>query len=78
MPEYLSYYFNLVLYYLKLIKRDLRLIFLFLKAQRQLKSFDEEKENVRVSDMFKTLVKKHPNKACIIFNEQIWTFKDVI
>ena len=36
-----------------------------------------EKSNSTIPERFLKFVNKHPNKACIIFNDQIWTFQQV-
>lgn len=35
------------------------------------------KKNYVMPDMFHDLVKKHPNKACFLFEEETWTFQQV-
>lgn len=37
-----------------------------------------EKENSTVYNEFQKIVRRQPNKPCIISNEQTWTFKDVM
>jgi hypothetical protein len=37
-----------------------------------------EKDGSSTPKMFEKLVKKHPNKACIIFEETVWSYQDVI
>jgi solute carrier family 27 fatty acid transporter 1/4 len=36
-----------------------------------------EKSNSTIPEKFIKFVNKHPNKACIIFDDQIWTFQQV-
>ena len=36
-----------------------------------------EKSNSTIPEKFLKVVNKHPNKACIIFDDQIWTFQQV-
>lgn len=35
------------------------------------------KTNKLVSDQFRQLVKQHPDKPCLVYEDQTWTFKDV-
>jgi hypothetical protein len=35
------------------------------------------KRNHITAEIFLKHVRKHPNKPCIIFNKQIWTFQEV-
>lgn len=36
-----------------------------------------QRKNLNVPLVFEQLVKKHPDKACFIFEDQVWTFKQV-
>ena len=36
-----------------------------------------EKEKTNTAERFSLLVKQHPSKPCIIFNDETWTFKQV-
>ena len=75
MSNTVEFYLNFIYNLIFAIYRDLRgaanLIFL----KKTIKKF--ENENSTVSDKFRQLVKKHPNKACIVFNDEKWTFQDV-
>lgn len=62
-------------YFLLTLPRDLRAIRTLNKIVKKSKKCDQE--NYSVQDVFSQWVKKQPNKPCIIFNEQTWTFKDV-
>lgn len=58
------------------IYRDILAIYLVLKVETKISRYI--KKDIVLADIFRKLVKKHPNKPCIIFNKQIWTFQDVI
>lgn len=75
--------FNNIFYFVKFIyyslitfPRDVRTLSKILKVF--VKSYIYDKKNLIVSEVFKKWVKKNPNKQCIIFNDQTWTFQDVI
>lgn len=36
-----------------------------------------ERNNRTIADVFRQHVRKHPNKVCIIFEDQEWTFQQV-
>lgn len=76
MIQKLFYFFNLINQYLIAIYRDLLGIRLFIDIKSTLKKFQNDHSNTFRE--FEKLVKKHPNKACIIFDDKIWTFKDVL
>ena len=56
--------------------RDLIGIKKLIEVKKILKEFEKDKSNTNES--FNKLVRKHPNKACIVFNDETWTFKEVI
>ncbi|VVC90311.1 unnamed protein product [Leptidea sinapis] len=35
------------------------------------------RNNLTVPDIFHEVVQKHPNKACFLFQDEVWTFKEV-
>jgi hypothetical protein len=57
------------------IYRDFVALRFFLKSKKKFNQF--ERDNLTVADIFRRLVKKHPNKAYIIFESQTWTYKNV-
>jgi len=57
------------------IYRDINAILFFLRSKKKLDEFDQKK--LIVSDVFRNLAKKHPNKACILFEDQTWTYQDI-
>ena len=76
------YSFNIVYSFLSFIYdflfaiyRDIMGTRMLIKTTKRLAKF--EKENSTVFEEFQKNVKKSPNKACILFDDQVWTFKDV-
>ena len=67
--EYVRFLFTLV----SALKRDVKGIVAF---KNILKIIDNHKDST-VADIFFNSVRKHPNKACIIFENKIWTYQDV-
>lgn len=61
---------------LSAIRRDLFGLWLVFKIESRLKRI--EQSQIVLDDIFEGWVRSQPNKPCIIFNEQIWTFKDVM
>lgn len=57
------------------IPRDLYGLFILLLIKRQLRKCEHEK--ITINKAFESLVKKHPNKICFIYEDQNWSFKDV-
>jgi solute carrier family 27 fatty acid transporter 1/4 len=35
------------------------------------------RKNINTAELFEQQVEKHPNKACLLFEDQQWTFKEV-
>ena len=70
------YFFKFIYISIITFPRDVRTLSKI--VQVFVKSNKHEKENLIVSDVFKQWVKKNPSKECIIFNDQTWTFQDVI
>ena len=62
--------------FLGAIYRDILAIYLVLKVETKINRYI--KKDKVLADIFRKLVYKHPNKPCIIFENQIWTFQDVI
>lgn len=56
--------------------RDLYGIITLIKVESKLKSI--EKNGIVMTDMFRKLVRENPNKPCVVFYNQIWTFQDVL
>ena len=76
MKNVLGRFFEIVMNICSAIYRDLIGIYLVVKVENKIKRFTNNKEVL--SDLFAKLVKAHPNKPCIIFQDQTWTFHDVI
>ncbi|XP_018579796.1 long-chain fatty acid transport protein 4 [Anoplophora glabripennis] len=60
---------------LRTAPRDLRALYKYLRLIIQVKSF--QRKNLTLADVFRQNVKKHPNKPCIVFEDQEWTFGQV-
>ncbi|XP_063529147.1 long-chain fatty acid transport protein 4-like [Cydia strobilella] len=60
---------------LRTAKRDFSALFCYIKILRLYKRFT--KRNWVMPDIFHQLVKKHPNKACFLFEDETWTFQQV-
>lgn len=58
------------------VYRDILGTLLLIRTRRRLTRFQQEKSNVY--NEFCKLARTQPDKACIIFNDHTWTFKDVI
>ena len=58
------------------IYRDIKGILLVIKLESKLKTLD--KEDTVLADLFRKLVRKHPDKTCISYYDQKWTYQDVI
>lgn len=57
------------------IYRDVLAIYLVIKVETKIGLITRNEQVL--ADLFRKLVKKHPNKPCIIFNNQTWTFQEV-
>ena len=62
--------------FLSAIYRDLIGIIILIKVETKMYLMD--KKSLLVADLFRKLVRMQPNKPCIIFNDQVWTFQQVI
>lgn len=74
MIEKLKAFFGFICQIFFAIYRDYLGIRIFLYTRKRLKEFSGS----TVADEFRKLVKLHPNKKCIIYNDVVWTFQDVI
>ncbi|CAF0850315.1 unnamed protein product [Brachionus calyciflorus] len=61
--------------FLYALYRDLCGLILLLKVEYNLHLIERKK--LTVSDLFRDLVRKQPNRNCIIYNEEKWTFLDL-
>lgn len=60
---------------LKTAPRDIRALWCYLKILLTGKKFS--RKNYTLPDVFHETVKKYPNKACFLFQNEVWTFVDV-
>jgi len=59
----------------KNLPRDISALLLLHQIKKKLAIID--KTHTSVSDHYSKWLSKQPDKPCIIFNETIWTFRDV-
>ena len=71
----LSNAFKVVNKTLAALYRDICGIFLLFKVEGTLKHL--EKNNIFLPNLFRKLVREHPNKACLIYNNETWTYQQV-
>lgn len=55
--------------------RDVTALFAYIKLLILVRKY--QRKNVTVSDIFQTQVAKHPDKTCIIYEDKVWTFRDL-
>uniref|UniRef100_A0A1L8D6P9 Very long-chain fatty acid transport protein n=1 Tax=Plutella xylostella TaxID=51655 RepID=A0A1L8D6P9_PLUXY len=55
--------------------RDTKALYCYVKILLLTKSF--LKKNWGMTEMFHAMVKKHPNKACFLYQDETWTFQQV-
>ncbi|XP_015784455.1 long-chain fatty acid transport protein 4-like [Tetranychus urticae] len=55
--------------------RDLKSLYRLVKTKVSL--YLMKKRNATIPQLFLQTVKKHPNRAAILFEDQVWTFKDL-
>ncbi|XP_017773069.1 PREDICTED: long-chain fatty acid transport protein 4-like [Nicrophorus vespilloides] len=60
---------------IKTAPRDIRALFGYIRLLIQIKGY--QRKNLILADIFQQHVKKHPNKTCIIYDDQEWTFAEV-
>ena len=65
-----------IFYSILTLRRDISCLYKLGQVKRKIDFF--EKNPLSVSQVFNKWVKKQPNKECIVFDDKIWTFKDVI
>ncbi|XP_055949043.1 long-chain fatty acid transport protein 1-like isoform X2 [Argiope bruennichi] len=59
----------------KTLGRDLRALYRLSKMKMFIRKC--RKRNATVGEIFQSLVKKHPNKTCIMHEDKKWTFQDI-
>ncbi|CAH0603273.1 unnamed protein product [Chrysodeixis includens] len=60
---------------LKTAPRDLRALFSYIKILWITKKF--ARNDVTIPDWFHQVVNRHPNKPCFLFQDEVWSFKEV-
>ena len=71
-----KFFTKLVLTSLKTLPRDFKGLKLKLRLEKMI--YNIEKNNLTVARQFNHLTKKHPYKPAIIFENEKWTFQNVI
>ena len=71
-----NWLFHQVAEFLAAVYRDILAIYLVVKVETKISRYIKNEQTL--SDLFRNLVKKNPNKPCIIYNNKTWTFKDVL
>lgn len=69
-------FFKYLYYFILTLPRDIKSFGLLRKIKQKTLYYDEK--NYSVQDVFGEWARSQPEKACIIFNSQTWTFQDVI
>ena len=64
-----------IFYSMLTLRRDVKGLYSLAKVKRRILRLD--KNPVSVSKVFRNWVQTQPNKECIVFDDQIWTFSDV-
>lgn len=70
--NFFRYVFNLLF----AIYRDVYGVYLLIKMKQILKKFDTD--NTSLGEEFRKLAENHPTKPCILYEDETWTFNDVI
>ncbi|XP_004929240.1 long-chain fatty acid transport protein 4 isoform X2 [Bombyx mori] len=60
---------------IKTIPRDVKALYTYIQILWITRKFS--KLNLTVPDIFHDTVQKHPDKACFLFKDEVWTFKEV-
>lgn len=72
----LYHFLRVVIFTILCLPRDIQGAAILRKIKRKLKYVD--RQNPSVSDYFLQWVSKTPNKPLIVYNDVVWTFKEVI
>ena len=75
MLEKLLRVLKFVFYSILTLRRDVNCLYSLARVKRKIVLLD--KNPVSVSHIFRNWVRTQPNKECIVFDNQIWTFLDV-
>ena len=67
---------RIVVFTILTLPRDISGAIIFKKIKTKLRYIDTQ--NISVSDYYLQWVSKQPNKPLILYNDIVWTFKDVI
>ena len=70
-----NWFINFLRNFISAIIRDIIGGLTLFKVENRIKTF--EKKNIQYADIFRKTLSKYPNKPCIVFEEETWTFQDV-
>ncbi|CAG5056665.1 unnamed protein product [Parnassius apollo] len=71
----IAFYWRWIWIAMRTAKRDFSALYCYIKILLLTRSFS--KKNYSMPDIFHDVVLKHPDKACFLFNDETWTFKQV-
>ncbi|XP_041971166.1 long-chain fatty acid transport protein 4-like [Aricia agestis] len=71
----IAFYWRWIWVAIQTAPRDLSALWCYIKILRMSGSFT--KKNWSMPDIFHAVVKKHPHKACFLFENETWTFQQV-
>ncbi|XP_068621663.1 long-chain fatty acid transport protein 4-like isoform X2 [Battus philenor] len=71
----ISFYWRWIWVALRTAKRDFTALFCYIKILLLTRSFT--KKNYSMPEIFHDVVTRHPNKACFLYEDETWTFKQI-
>lgn len=75
MIDKIIYFFKFIFYMIITLPRDLRGLVMVTKIKKKTNEIDTK--NYSVSDYFQRWVRVQPNKDCLVWEDQRWSFNDV-
>ncbi|XP_014278845.1 long-chain fatty acid transport protein 4 [Halyomorpha halys] len=70
-----QHYIHNVVILFKTLPRDLKILYLTFNVV--LRNYFYKKTNANGISRFQKIARRHPNKPCFLFQDQVWTFKEV-
>ncbi|KAM3962752.1 fatty acid transport protein isoform 2-T2 [Aphomia sociella] len=71
----IAFYYRWIYVAIRTAPRDFKALYYYIRLLMLARRLN--KDNKAIPDVFHDLVKKHPNKACILFEDETWTFQKV-
>ncbi|CAG9567342.1 unnamed protein product [Danaus chrysippus] len=71
----IAYFYHWLWVAVRTAPRDFKALYCYIKILRL--SSNLTKKNWSMPDIFHDIVKKHPKKACFLFEDEVWTFQQV-